>query len=131
MTTKNKSTEADAISPSTTTAVVVQETEDNYQIEDKYVGWRKATIGLPEQVNKDYTDPVVMSLAGEHRPQPALVCQHCPGACFFTTHNQLKCFCKHMNMLSWQTSSPIPITSCTAQGIFVAQWKAQQVKEVS
>lgn len=97
-------------------------------VEPEYIGFRKATLGIPEKVNKDYSDPVVLSLAETDRPQVQLICQHCPGACFFTTHNALKCFCKHMNTLSWTTSDPIPITRCTAQGVFVAQWMAKQAE---
>lgn len=96
------------------------------EVESEYIGIRKASLGIPNKVDKDYSDPVVMSLAEIDRPQKEVICVHCPGACFFTTHNQLKCFCKHMNTISWCHSEPIPITRCTAQGVFVAQWKAKQ-----
>lgn len=93
-----------------------------------YIGFRKARLGIPEQINNEYHDPVVFSLPEEFRPQPSVVCQHCPGACFFTTHNALNCFCKHMNTICWSSNNPIPITRCTAHGIFVAQWKAKQAE---
>lgn len=91
--------------------------------EVEYIGIRKASLGIPDNINKDYLDPVVASLEQENRPQPEVVCQYCPGACFFTTHNTLNCFCKHMNTLSWGNGLP-PITRCTAQSLFVTQWKS-------
>jgi len=110
--------------------VIAQSTEiiSPDDVESEYIGFRKATLGIPEKVNQDYSDPVVLSLAETDRPQAQLICQHCPGACFFTTHNALKCFCKHMNTISWTTYEPIPITRCTAQGVFVAQWTAKQAE---
>lgn len=95
--------------------------------EIEYIGIRKASLGIPDNIDKDYFDPVVASLNETDRPQVEVVCQHCPGACFFTTHNTLNCFCKHMNTLSWGNGLP-PITRCSAQGVFIAQWKAKQAE---
>lgn len=125
MTDKKKNDPAKAVSPP---AQVVAATPIPDEDEIEHIGFRRATLGIPEQTNKDYFDPVVQSLDVKDRPQIEVVCQHCPGACFFTTHNALACFCKHMNTVSWSHTSPIPITRCTAQGIFVAQWKAKQAE---
>lgn len=108
--------------------VLETDSPSEFELEARYIGIRKVTIGLPEQINVEYHDSVVSSLEDKHRPPVEVICQHCPGACFFTTHNSLSCFCKHMNTISWSYTAPFPITRCTAQGIFVAQWKAKQAE---
>jgi hypothetical protein len=75
----------------------------------------------PANESDNYIDPVVQVMQKEDRPPKEVVCQRCPGALWFTTLSQLKCFCKEMRVFTWTAYESRPITRCAGQIKALAQ----------
>ena len=52
-----------------------------------------------------------ISLDARHRPQPSPACETCPVSIWFTSGDQLKCFCSRMHLIVWDHTVP-PIMTC-------------------
>lgn len=67
---------------------------------------------------------VLAQLPPSRRPHPSTVCEVCPAALWYATAAvpqpppkmavpaELKCYCTVLQMISWQTFQPVPITHC-------------------
>ena len=52
-------------------------------------------------------------------PKSDFACQHCPNSLWFIqNHKELTCFCRLMNLVSWNNSQKTSITMC--DGTFLA-----------
>ena len=65
-----------------------------------------ATSGQPP-----YISPTLAKLEAKHRPNPSPACETCPASVWFTTSDQLKCYCTRMHLIVWDQNEA-PILSC-------------------
>lgn len=73
--------------------------------------------GLPER--GEYESPTVASLEPGRRPKPSPICTACPHSLWFASPEHLRCFCRLMHVMTWNSEEPnSPIAAC--DGILVS-----------
>lgn len=77
----------------------------------------------------DATDisPVLQRLEPSRLPTDFTVCQTCPNSVWFSTKDRLKCYCRVMFLVSWDSLNPQPMTEC--DGLEIGQAKDDPPKE--
>ena len=74
--------------------------------------------GLPEPA--EYKSPTVAGLAPRRRPEPSPICATCPHSLWFASTEHLRCFCRLMHVVTWNSEEPSsPIAAC--DGILVSE----------
>jgi hypothetical protein len=68
-------------------------------------------VSEPPSEQPVYISPTLKDLDSRHRPQPSPACETCPASIWFTTSDQLKCFCSRMHLIVWDQTVP-PIMTC-------------------
>ncbi len=63
-----------------------------------------------------YISPILERLDAPLRPQPSPACETCPASLWFSTKDQLKCFCSRMHLLVWDDQVQ-PILRCDGREI--------------
>ena len=63
----------------------------------------------------EITSPTLQALEENRRPQQEAVCARCPQSLWFTTKDQVKCYCRQMFAVTWSTEEPLAITACDGQ----------------
>lgn len=58
------------------------------------------------------TSPTLLRLDETRRPRPDIKCAVCPNAVWFATDREVKCYCRIMYLLTWQTSEKTDIVLC-------------------
>ena len=56
--------------------------------------------------------PTLSALDEKRRPDPMPVCGTCPHSTWFASASHLKCYCRAMHAVTWNSEEPIPILSC-------------------
>lgn len=56
--------------------------------------------------------PTVAALDLKRRPNPTPVCETCPHSMWFASAAHLKCYCRVMHVVTWNSDDPVPILSC-------------------
>jgi hypothetical protein len=59
-----------------------------------------------------YESPTLTSLEPKRRPDPKPVCETCPQSMWFASAAHLKCYCRVMHAVTWNSEEPLPILSC-------------------
>ena len=71
---------------------------------------------LPGRV--EYESPTVAGLDPARRPKPSPICAACPHSLWFGSAEHLRCFCRLMHVVTWNSEEPnSPIAAC--DGILV------------
>ena len=63
------------------------------------------------EANQDYISPTLSDLEQTRRPQPRTACDQCPNAVWFSTKEEVRCYCRVMFLVSWDSKKPSEITS--------------------
>ena len=67
----------------------------------------------------EYESPTVAGLEPERRPKPSPICASCPHSLWFASANDLRCFCRLMHVVTWNSEGPSrPIATC--DGVLVS-----------
>ena len=56
--------------------------------------------------------PTLEALGEVRHPKPSTVCETCPMSLWLATEWDLKCYCRLMHTLSWDSTEPRPLTHC-------------------
>lgn len=56
--------------------------------------------------------PVLQKLEPSRLPAEFTVCQTCPNSMWFSTKDRLKCYCRVMFLVSWDSLNPQVMTDC-------------------
>ena len=67
-----------------------------------------------------YISPVLRDLASVYRPLPSPACETCPASMWFSTSDQLKCFCTRMHLMVWDETVE-PIMTCDGRELALLQ----------
>jgi len=70
---------------------------------------------LPEPCQSDSHFPISPTLAGlaaDRRPKAKTACEGCPNSVWFTSPNEVKCYCRVMFLVTWSNKEPNQITAC-------------------
>lgn len=65
-----------------------------------------------------YISPTLKNLDAKHRPDPSPACETCPASVWFSTSDQLKCFCSRMHLIVWDEGEP-PILKCDGRELAI------------
>ena len=73
-----------------------------------------------EEINHEYTSPIIEILEEGSRPDQSTICQHCPDSIWFISSPnsaRLKCYCKAMNVITYdsQEQEIEPVIECDGQ----------------
>ena len=66
----------------------------------------------PPAADAEYLSPTVALLEERRRPKPSPVCAACPNSLWFATAEHLKCYCRLMHAVTWNSEEPKPIATC-------------------
>jgi hypothetical protein len=68
----------------------------------------------PERPDRaEYESPTVAGLAPGRRPKPSPICATCPHSLWFASAEHLRCFCRLMHVVTWNSEEPnSPIAEC-------------------
>lgn len=61
--------------------------------------------------------PVLQRLEPSRLPTEFTICQTCPHSVWFSTKDRLKCYCRVMFLVSWDSLNPVPMTECDGPSI--------------
>ncbi len=67
---------------------------------------------LPGPAALPCSSPTVAALEPKRRPEPKPVCEACPHSMWFASAAHLKCYCRVMHVVTWNSEEPAPILSC-------------------
>ena len=56
--------------------------------------------------------PTLAGLAADRRPKAKTACEGCPNSVWFTSPNEVKCYCRVMFLVTWSNKEPNQITAC-------------------
>jgi hypothetical protein len=59
-----------------------------------------------------YSSFTLQQLEPNRRPLARTACDSCPHAVWFSTPTELRCYCRVMFLVSWDSKKPSEITSC-------------------
>ncbi len=59
----------------------------------------------------EYQSPTVATLDAKRLPNPTPVCEACPHSMWFASATHLKCYCRAMHAVTWNSEEPTPILS--------------------
>ena len=65
-----------------------------------------------------YISPTLKRLDANHRPSVSPACETCPASVWFTTSDQLKCFCSRMHLIVWD-GVETPILKCDGRELAI------------
>ena len=66
---------------------------------------------LPDRA--EYESPTVAGLEPGRRPKPSPICASCPHSLWFASAQHLRCFCRLMHVVTWNSEEPSsPISTC-------------------
>jgi len=63
--------------------------------------------------------PTLDALAPSRRPKDPTVCTHCPNSVWFSTPDEVKCYCRVMYLVTWSNKEPQRMTNC--DGLYIGQ----------
>lgn len=63
--------------------------------------------------------PALQALEESRRPSVRTVCMTCPNSVWFTSPEEVKCYCRVMFLITWSSKKPQVITGC--DGVFLGQ----------
>lgn len=61
----------------------------------------------------------LLQIEESRRPNPSTVCEVCPASVWMATPKAVKCFCRVMRVITWETHDPNTLTHC--DGLQIAQ----------
>ena len=87
----------------------------------------ESTLERPGQASEQplYISPTLSMLEAKRRPQPSPACETCPASVWFTTSDQLKCFCSRMHLMVWDDTVP-PIMHCDGRELALMALQSDQ-----
>ena len=62
--------------------------------------------------NDSPASPTLAELEENRRPKAKTVCEDCPNSVWFTSPNEVKCYCRVMFLVTWSNKEPNQITAC-------------------
>jgi hypothetical protein len=65
-----------------------------------------------------YISPTLKNIDVQHRPEPSPACETCPASVWFSTSDQLKCYCSRMHLIVWEAQEP-PILKCDGRELAI------------
>ena len=65
------------------------------------------------------TSPTLAALDENRRPSLKTVCETCPNSVWFSSPQEVKCYCRVMYLITWSTKEPNQMTHC--DGVFLGQ----------
>lgn len=63
--------------------------------------------------------PTLAALDENRRPVLKTVCESCPNSVWFSSPQEVKCYCRVMYLITWSTKEPNQMTNC--DGMFLGQ----------
>lgn len=72
-----------------------------------------------------YISPTLKAIDAKRRPQPSPACETCPASVWFTTSDQLKCYCRQMHLVVWD-DTVAPIQQCDGREIALLALQSDQ-----
>ena len=67
---------------------------------------------LPRPADMAHLSPTLVSLEAKRQPSPEPVCVACPKSMWLSQSASLKCFCRVMHAVTWDSDDPQPILTC-------------------
>lgn len=77
------------------------------------------TGAQPFEAPQGPTSPTLDALEPHRRPQAPTVCETCPNSVWFSSPEEVKCYCRVMYLTVWESAKPNVITGC--DGVFIGQ----------
>ncbi len=65
------------------------------------------TIGPPSAAS-----PTLAALEASRHPQQKTACETCPNSVWFSSPEEVKCYCRVMYLVAWSSQAPNQITHC-------------------
>jgi hypothetical protein len=65
-----------------------------------------------------------MQIDAGRRPNPPTVCEICKASVWMASQYEVRCYCRIMHVISWETTDPKPLTAC--DGIALAEEREAQ-----
>ena len=62
--------------------------------------------GLRPAEPAEYASPTVVRLEPGRRPKPSPICATCPHSLWFASTDHLRCFCRLMHIVTWNSEEP-------------------------
>jgi len=75
------------------------------------------TIGPPSAAS-----PTLAALEASRHPQQKTACETCPNSVWFSSPEEVKCYCRVMYLVAWSSQAPNQITHC--DGLYLGQEEA-------
>lgn len=72
------------------------------------------TIGPPSAAS-----PTLAALEASRHPQQRTACETCPNSVWFSSPEEVKCYCRVMYLVAWSSQAPSQITHC--DGLYLGQ----------
>jgi hypothetical protein len=61
--------------------------------------------------------PTLRALEASRRPKQKTVCETCQNSVWFTTRQEVKCYCRVMFLVTWSNKEPTEFTGC--DGLYI------------
>jgi len=59
--------------------------------------------------------PTLAALEASRHPQQKTACETCPNSVWFSSPEEVKCYCRVMYLVAWSSQAPNQITHCDGQ----------------
>ncbi len=56
--------------------------------------------------------PTLLMIHEDRRPKPSTVCEACPASLWFASVPDLKCYCRIMHVVTYDSGNPTALTHC-------------------
>ena len=66
--------------------------------------------------------PTLAALEASRHPQQKTACETCPNSVWFSSPEEVKCYCRVMYLVAWSSRAPNQITHC--DGLYLGQEEA-------
>ena len=66
--------------------------------------------------------PTLAALEASRHPQQKTACETCPNSVWFSSPEEVKCYCRVMYLVAWSSQAPNQITHC--DGLYLGQEEA-------
>ena len=66
----------------------------------------------PQETEEVMQSPTLSALDRARQPKITTACENCPNAIWFSSPEEVKCYCRIMHMISWSGKDSNLITMC-------------------
>lgn len=66
----------------------------------------------PPLLPESWRGPTLSSLEQARLPKVSTVCESCPVSLWLASAKELRCYCRMMHTMTWDSADPRPLTHC-------------------